>query len=93
MLDEPEPHCLRDSAVERDQMAAQDVEDLLAQPIRPGAHLALDAAILARMRQAFSTGLVRKACGGCGWHGLCSTIAAGGYRDTQVQRPALPGKR
>ena len=93
LLDEPEPHCLRDSAAERDQLAARDVADLLARPIRAGARLDLDAAILARMRQAFSAGRVRKACGGCEWNGLCSAVAVGGYRDTQVRRPALPGKR
>ena len=92
LLDEPEPHCLRESAVERDWLAAADVEELLARPIRVGARLDLDAAILARMRQAFSAGLVRKACGGCEWNELCSTVAAGGYRDTQVQR-SVPGKR
>ncbi|UVK44293.1 DUF1284 domain-containing protein [Mesorhizobium sp. AR07] len=93
LLDEPEPHCLRDSAAERDRFAAQDVADLLARPIRAGARLDLDAAILARMRQAFSAGLVRRACAGCEWHGLCSMVAAGFYRDTRVRRPDLPGKR
>lgn len=93
LLDEPEPHCLGESAVERDRLAAVDVEELLARPIRVGRRLDLDAAILARMRQAFSAGLVRKACGGCEWNELCGTVAAGGYRDTQVQRSAVPGKR
>lgn len=92
LLDEAEPHCLRESAVERDWLAAADVEELLARPIRVGARLDLDAATLARMRQAFSAGFVRKACGGCEWNELCSTVAAGGYRDTQVQR-SVPGKR
>ena len=92
LLDEAEPHCLRESAVERDWLAAADVEELLARPIRVGARLDLDAATLARMRQAFSASLVRKACGGCEWNELCSTVAAGGYRDTQVQR-SVPGKR
>ncbi|SDA59462.1 DUF1284 domain-containing protein [Mesorhizobium qingshengii] len=93
LLDGPEPHCLRESAVERDGLAAADVEELLARPIRIGACFDLDVAILARMRQAFSAGLVRKACGGCEWNELCSTVAAGGYRDTQVQPSAMPGKR
>lgn len=93
LLDEPEPHCLGESAVERDRLAAADVEELLARPILIGARLDLDAAILARMRQAFSAGLVRKACGGCEWNELCGTVAAGRYRDTQVQRSAVPGKR
>uniref|UniRef100_UPI0010A9514A DUF1284 domain-containing protein n=1 Tax=Mesorhizobium TaxID=68287 RepID=UPI0010A9514A len=93
LLDEPEPHCLNESVVERDRLAAQDVEALLARPIRVGASLAVDAATLARMRQAFSAGRVRKACGGCEWNELCSTIAAGGYSDTLVQRSASPGRR
>nr|WP_250889040.1 DUF1284 domain-containing protein [Mesorhizobium sp. dw_380] len=93
LLDEPDPHCLRDSAAERDQLAAQDVADLLGRPIHAGVRLDLDAAILARMRQAFSSGLVRKACGGCEWSELCSTVAAGGYRDTRVKRSAFAGQK
>ena len=90
LLDEPEPHCLRDSAAERDRLAAQDVADLLARPIRAGAHLDLDAAILARMREAFSTGLTRNACQGCEWAGLCSTVAASGYQDARLRRSISP---
>ncbi|TPK93331.1 DUF1284 domain-containing protein [Mesorhizobium sp. B2-4-12] len=87
LLDEPEPHCLREGAAARDQLAAQDVEELLARSIHGGIRLDLDATMLIRMRQAFSTGLVRTACGGCEWSGLCGTIAAGGYPDTRLQRP------
>ncbi|MDF3153476.1 DUF1284 domain-containing protein [Mesorhizobium sp. XAP10] len=92
LLDEPEPHCLNESVVERDRLATQDVGELLARPIRVGTRLDLDPAMLGRMRQAFSAGLVRKACGGCEWNELCSTIAAGGYSDTLVQRSASPGE-
>ncbi|MER9300381.1 DUF1284 domain-containing protein [Mesorhizobium sp. M0621] len=93
LLDEAEPHCLNESVVERDRLAAQDLEDLLARPIRIGASLDLDASMLARMRQAFSAGRVRKACGGCGWNELCGTIAVGGYSDTLVQRSGSQGTR
>ncbi|KRB15037.1 2Fe-2S ferredoxin [Mesorhizobium sp. Root695] len=92
LLDEPEPHCLNESVVERDRLAAQDVEELLARPIRVGTRLDLDVAMLARMRRAFSAGRVRKACGGCEWNELCSTIAAGGYSGTLVQRSASSGE-
>ncbi|MBZ9696688.1 MULTISPECIES: DUF1284 domain-containing protein [unclassified Mesorhizobium] len=87
LLGEPEPHCLRDSAAGRDRQTAEDVEALLARPIRHGIRLDLDAAILTRLRQAFSTGHVRKACGGCEWIGLCGAVASGGYRDTRLRRP------
>lgn len=93
LLEEPEPHCLNESVVERDRLAAQDLEGLLARPIRVGASLDFDGAMLERMRQAFSAGRVRKACVGCEWNELCSTIAAGGYSDTLVQRSASPGER
>lgn len=84
LLGEPEPHCLRESAAERDRLAARDVEQLLARPIRVGARLSLDAAALARMRAAFSAGLTREACQGCEWAGLCTTVAINTYRDTRV---------
>ncbi|QKC84942.1 DUF1284 domain-containing protein [Mesorhizobium sp. NZP2077] len=91
LLDELEPHCLGESVIERDRLAALDVGDLLARPIQAGVRLHLDGAILARMRQAFSVGGVRKACDGCEWNELCSVIAAGGFPDTKVQRSVVPG--
>ncbi|QKD04881.1 DUF1284 domain-containing protein [Mesorhizobium loti] len=90
LLDEPEPHCLGESVIERDRLAALDVGDLLARSIQAGIRFDLDAAILERMRQAFSAGSVRKACDGCEWNELCSTIAAGGFADTKVQRSIVP---
>jgi hypothetical protein len=85
LLGEEEPHCLRDSAAERDRLAALDVGALLARPIQVGCRLSLDAAVLARMREAFSAGRTRKACHGCEWNDLCSAVAAGDYRDACVQ--------
>ncbi|MBZ9797504.1 DUF1284 domain-containing protein [Mesorhizobium sp. ES1-4] len=86
LLDGPEPHCLRDGASGRDRQAADEVEALLARPIRDGVRLDLDGAMLIRLRRAFSAGHVRKACGGCEWSGLCGAVASGGYRDTRLQR-------
>lgn len=60
------------------------MEQLLARPIRVGACLSLDAAVLASMRAAFSAGLTREACQGCEWAGFCSTVAINTYRDTKV---------
>jgi hypothetical protein len=84
LLSEPEPHCLGDSAAGRDELAARDVEKLLARPIRAGARFNLDAAALASLRAAFSAGVTREACQGCEWAGLCTTVAAGGYRDVRL---------
>ena len=90
LLSEPEPHCLGESVVERDRLAARDVGNLLARPIGSGIGLDLDASTLGRMREAFSADLARTACQGCEWSGLCSQVAADGYPDTRVQR--APGR-
>ncbi|OBQ70710.1 DUF1284 domain-containing protein [Mesorhizobium erdmanii] len=84
LLSEVDPHCRRDSAAARDELAARDVGKLLGRPIRAGARLSLDAAMLAGLRAAFSAGVTREACQGCEWASLCTTVAAGGYRDVRV---------
>jgi hypothetical protein len=82
LIGEPDPHCLRQSAAERDGLAARDVGALLGRPIQDGDRFVLDASSLSGMRKAFSAGLTRQACSGCEWSGLCDTVAAGGFRDT-----------
>jgi hypothetical protein len=84
LLEEPEPHCLRESAAERDRLAARDVGAFLNRPIQAGDRLVLDAPSLAGMRRAFSAGLTRQACSGCEWSSLCDTVAAGGFGDTRL---------
>ena len=84
MLGEAESHCSGESAAGRDELAARDVGKLLARRIQAGARFSLDAATLASLRAAFSTGVTREACQGCEWAGLCSTVAAGGYRDVRL---------
>ena len=85
LLSEGEPHCLGESVIERDRLAAADVGGLLGQPIQLGLVLKLDAPTLVRLRAAFSTGSVRRACEGCEWSDLCTAIAAGGYLDVRLQ--------
>ncbi len=84
LLNEPEPHCLRESAAERDRLAARDVGAFLNRQIQTGDRLVLDASMLAGMRAAFSAGLTRQACSGCEWSGLCDMVAAGGFDDTRL---------
>lgn len=72
-------HCFGESVNGRDQRAAQAVSALLHIPVQPGAEIILDAALLARLRQAFSHGDVRNACEGCEWSGLCDGVALGDY--------------
>ncbi|MBW8908872.1 MAG: DUF1284 domain-containing protein, partial [Mesorhizobium sp.] len=84
LLDEPEPHCLGESAAGRDQLAARDVGELLRRPVAAGARFSLDAARLAAMRQAFATGRTREACRGCEWSDLCSAVAVAGYTGARL---------
>lgn len=84
LLDESDPHCLGESAAGRDDIAARDVAGLLGRPLPPGARIELDAPTLARMREAFSSGLTRKACPGCEWFELCGAVAANGFRGTRL---------
>ena len=84
LLGEPEPHCLSQSAVERDRLAARDVGTLLGRPIQPEDRFVLDASSLAGMRKAFSAGLTRQACSGCEWSGLCDTVSASGFSGTRL---------
>ena len=89
LLSEPEPHCWRDSVVERDRLAALDLEALLGQPLPAGAAVVLTEERLRLMRTAFASGKPRAACSGCEWHDLCSVIAAGGYREVKVGGASL----
>ncbi|TIR25560.1 MAG: DUF1284 domain-containing protein [Mesorhizobium sp.] len=84
MLDESEPHCLGENAAGRDAVAARDVAGLLGRPLPAGAWLELDPSTLARMREAFSSGLTRKACPGCEWFDLCGAVAASGFHGTRI---------
>lgn len=79
LLDDAEPHCHRDSVIERDRLALRDLGELLTPPPVLGGSVALDPALLRQMREAFTTGRTRAACVGCEWHGLCTGISAGGY--------------
>lgn len=85
LLASGDAHCGRKSVMERDKLAAREVARWLAVPITAGATLRLDAARLATMRQGFAAGRIRAACAGCEWAGLCTTVAASGYRDARVR--------
>ncbi len=86
LLGDADPHCWRDSVTVRDRLAARDVSELLARPIRAGSRVELDTELLRQMRDAFASGRTRAACLGCEWGDLCNAIAAGAYGGT-----AIPG--
>lgn len=80
MLGEMESHCLRNSVTERDRQAAASLGTLLGYSIAEDTELQLHSSLLRLMRDAFSSGRIRGACGGCEWFDLCSSTAASGYR-------------
>lgn len=79
MLGETSNHCFCDSVTERDLKASEAIEALLGVPAGPGASIFPDADFLTRMREAFSSGLIRKGCVRCEWSPLCTGIAASGF--------------
>lgn len=84
MLDDAEPHCWRQSVIERDHLAAHELDRILPMPIRTGTSLSLGQNILRRMRTAFAEGSGRQACMGCEWWELCSSIAADAFRGVAI---------
>lgn len=79
LLTDAEPHCHRDSVIERDRLALRDLGRLLERPPGLGGRVVLEPAILKQMRKAFTSGRTRTACAGCEWHSLCTTISQRGY--------------
>ncbi|NTG49384.1 DUF1284 domain-containing protein [Agrobacterium rhizogenes] len=84
LLDEKEPHCFKDSVIERDAAALADVVALLGEERAPGSVVVPDASLLAKLRRNFASGDIRHACLGCEWTGLCSRIAADSFKGVLV---------
>jgi hypothetical protein len=84
LLDQPDPHCLRDSVRERDTLAARDLGELLGTKVVESQHLALGAPALNIMREAFASGGTRHACLGCEWHSACTHLASAGFLGTRL---------
>ncbi|KKB84119.1 2Fe-2S ferredoxin [Devosia limi DSM 17137] len=91
LLVEADPHCWRDSVIERDRHALQALTQLLARPLRAGTCIVLDSHHLAIMRAAFASGETRTACGGCEWAGLCTTIAGNDFGGARLQIATADG--
>ncbi|AKK20270.1 DUF1284 domain-containing protein [Candidatus Liberibacter africanus] len=80
------PHCVNKSISERDHMAESDVGTFLGYQISEGAIISLDFTFLHRMRKAFTSGQTRRACVGCEWNELCSSISLNGYTNTLIHK-------
>ena len=77
-------HCLGESVAGRDAAAAVALARLLDRQIHTGLRIWPDARLIRRMRQAFTKGRTRKACVGCQWAALCTSVAKDGYRSARL---------
>ncbi|SHE72227.1 hypothetical protein SAMN02745157_0790 [Kaistia soli DSM 19436] len=85
VVDAPDTHCHNESVIERDAAAAAAVSALIGQKLDTGARLALDADMLAAMRDAFAAGTTRIGCGGCQWTDICDSVSAAGFLGTRLR--------
>lgn len=84
LLDDDDPHCHAASVTRRDAHAAAGLAAIFTQPVHVGQHLRLCEATLARLREAFSGGTIRRACTGCSWAPLCTSVAASDYAGARI---------
>ncbi len=87
LLAEAGAHCFNESVLERDAQAARDAGDLLGRRIGAGERIAPDSALLEKLRAGFAAGLIRTACAGCEWAGLCTAIVADAYAGVKAGGP------
>lgn len=77
-------HCHNESVALRDRLSAEAVADVLGRPVTIGSTFRIDADHLSRMRKAFAEGSVRRACTGCEWHELCTSVSGAGYAGVRL---------
>ena len=82
-----DPHCHGAGVEMRDAAAAEAVALLLKREVSLGMSIDPDAALLGKLRTAFATGEIRRACHGCEWEELCSRVAGHGYPGVLVDPP------
>lgn len=74
LLQTDDPHCRGASVRERDHAAALSISRATGLEIRPGRLIRLTPDRVAEFRTSFTTGKTRKACLGCQWSRLCTTV-------------------
>ena len=77
-------HCHRKRVVTRDKAAALDISRLLSISVQSGDRIKLPGTEIKTLRQGFAADSIRAACKSCPWNSLCSSVAAAGYVQHQV---------
>lgn len=87
MLSETQCHCHNESVRMRDDQASTEIGRILGLELRAGDRINLTCRTVERLRDAFSAGDIRSACGGCEWQELCSRIAGNKFRGCHLAPP------
>ena len=78
----PDAHCLNESVMRRDALALEQIKN---EGLDLRGTFVLTAQHLEKLRAAFLDNRVRAACIGCEWHGLCTDIAANGFKEASLK--------
>ena len=73
------PHCHEPRVTTRDDAAARDVGRLLDQAVSSGSRLRLNAALLARLREAYQADTIRSGCTACEWKPFCDSLSTADF--------------
>ena len=75
--------CRADKIRALDKLAVEAVSGVLKRDLTLANPLGKDD--VAKLRQAYATGSIRKACHGCSWVGFCNQIVAEKFSETLLQ--------
>ncbi len=84
---------LHESEMDRLALAALSHHIGAPQKWTVGNHLVYTPALTEKMREAFAQGAIRRACLGCPWESLCTTIAQNSFHQTKLFAPWETGKK
>lgn len=88
MLGHPSCHCHQPQIPLRDFLGFLSTSLALRKWCFPPRTITLTAADVARLRNAFATGLTRSGCVGCSWFTHCSRTAQSGWPTSHLHPPS-----
>ena len=84
LLQTENPHCLGASVRERDHAAALSISRATDLEIKPGRSIRLTPDRIAEFRTSFTTGKTRKACLGCQWSRLFTSVSKESFASSRL---------
>ena len=89
LLADQNVHCHCTSVRERDQKAADALQNLLGVTVVKGIHIVSHPERFRQLRSAYAAGVIRSACIGCTWSDFCTSVAQMGYEMARVHSPTV----